>query len=236
MNAKVRRLEIEKNPAYSTGNVARNDFNKYHLTMNSRRGDSAKRYGEIQKTKRESPNNKLAAPSKTGCSVYDKGHAAAEQKLKSEENMEMNPSYSTVPLPGVGEYSIVGPIYEKTDKKNNLSTSLKITGNKRDNRGSLGAKSFITSSRYVHKQQRERLILDDKTVQVQQVDVESNPAYSALPGTDGEYSLVGPAYHNASNATDTTCKTKHEYAEIKETNAESRNSLQEEHSSRYLVI
>lgn len=237
MNAKVRRLEIEKNPSYSTGNVARNDFNKYQQTMNSRRGDqvdSVKRYGEIQKTKRDSPNKKSPASLQRGCSVHDKCHAAAGQKLKSEENMEMNPSYSSVPLPGVGEYSVIGPLYEKANKKNNLSTSLKMTtGNKKDNRASPRAKSFITSSRYAHKQQRERP--DDKTAQAQRLDVESNLAYSALPGSDGEYSLVGPAYHNVSKQAATDTKTKHEYAEIKETYTESRDNLQEEHSSRYLI-
>ena len=168
--------------------------------------------------------------------MHDK-HPPTWQRLTFEENTdtEMNPSYSTVPLPGVGEYSIIGPLYEKPDKKSNLSASLKVTtDNKKGIRASPRAKSFITSSHYAHKQQGEKQ--DDKSVaQAQQLNVESNPAYSALPGTDGEYSLVGPAYHKVSKANVSDVKTKHEYAEIKETNTEPRNDPQEKCSLRYIL-
>ena len=237
MNVKVHQLETEKNPSYSTGNIARKDFNKYNQTTKSRISNSMKRkncYDEIQRTKKNSPNENLQATSHRGCGMHGK-HPPTGQRLKLEENIEMNPSYSTVPLPGVGEYSVIGPLYEKSDKKSNLSASLKVTTDKKGIRASPRGKSLITSSHYAHKQQGERQ--DEKSAaQAQQLNVESNPAYSALPGTDGEYSLVGPAYHKVSEANVSDVKTKHEYAEIKETNTEPRDFPQEQRSSRYIII
>ena len=191
-------------------------------------------YDEIQKTKKNSPNENLQATSQRGCGMHGKT-PPTWQRLMLDENIEMNPSYSTVPLPGVGEYSTIGPLYEKSDKKSNLSASLKVTNdNRKGIRASPRAKSFITSSHYAHKQQGERQ--DEKSAQAQQLNVESNPAYSALPGTDGEYSLVGPAYHKVSKANVSDVKTKHEYAEIKETNIEPRDVPQEKNSSRYIIL
>ena len=226
MNAKVRQLETEKNPSYSTGNSARKDFNKYNHTVKSKVGDqidSVKRYDEIQKAKKGAANE---TSSQRGYGMHGK-HPPIHQKLMPGEDVEMNPSYSTLPLPGVGEYSTIGPLYEKSANKNGLSASLKVTTDSKEvTIASPKAKSFITSGRYSHKQQRER---QDNTefAQTQQLNFESNPAYSALPGSDGEYSLVGPAYHKVSKATASDDgKTKHEYTEIKEVNTESRDSLQ----------
>lgn len=230
MNVKVYQLETENNPSYSSGSIARKDFSKYNQTTKSRIGNqvdsvrSKNRYGEIQKTKKDSLNE---ASSQRGCGVHGK-HPPTWQRLNPEEKIETNPSYSTVPLPGVGEYSVIGPLYEKSGKKSSLSASLKVkTDDKKGIRDSPRAKSL-----YACKQQRERQ--EYKSAQAQQLSVESNPAYSALPGTDGEYSLVGPAYHKVSKATLSDIKVKHEYAEIKEANVESEESLQEKYSSRYL--
>ena len=227
MNVKAHQCETEKNPSYSTGNIARN---KYNQAMTSRIGnqiDLAKRKGEIQKTKKD-PNE----------TASQSGYVKHPPKFMTEENItEMNPSYSTVPLPGVGEYSIIGPLYEKSDRKSHLSASLKATtDNRKGIRDSPKTSSFISSSRYVYRQQRESQ--DDKSAQAQPANLESNPAYSVLPGSDGEYSLVGPAYHKVSKAAASDVKAKHEYAEIKEANIdlESRESLQEKHSSRYLMM
>ena len=235
MNARVCQLETEKNPSYSTGKIARKDFNKYNQTTKSKVGnqiDSVKRYDETQKAKKGSANE---TSSQRGYGMHGK-HPQIQQRLMPGENVEMNPSYSTLPLPGVGEYSTIGPLYEKSANKSSLSASLKvITDSKKGIIASPKAKSFITSGRYSHKQQMERQ--DNKSAQAQQLNFESNPAYSALPGSDGEYSLVGSAYHKVSKATASDDgKTKHEYAEIKEANTELRDSLQEKHLSRYLVL
>jgi hypothetical protein len=158
-------------------------------------------------------------------------HPPTRQRLTPEESIEMNPSYSTLPLPGVGEYSTIGPLYEKSANKSKLSASLKVTtDSKKGIIASPIAKSFSISGHYAQKQQKERQ--DGKSEQAQQLNFESNPAYSALPGSDGEYSLVGPAYHKVSKATASDGKTKHEYAEIMEANTESRDSFQENYSSR----
>ena len=240
LNAKVCQLEIENNPSYSTGNIAREDFNKNRQTVNTKRkfGDevnSVRRKNCYQETRRDSPNETVLTSMKSGCGMQSKC-TLIQPKHKPEENIEMNPSYSTVPLAGVGEYALIGPLYEKTlmDKKSNMSASLKMKGGDiKVHRASPRAKSFTSSS---HKKQRDRSF-NDSSKGAHQLHVESNPAYSTLPSTDGEYSLVGPAYNKAAQALDT--KTKHEYAEIKETKTVTesvKDNPQDKQKSRYVMF